>query len=261
LLDWLAREFIESGWSIKHIHRLIVNSATYRQSSNLTPRLQEADPTNRWLARAPRQRVESETIRDIALAASGLLSKKIGGPSVYPPIPDGVLSLGYGAQMPWPTSTGEDRYRRAMYTFWKRSVPYPSMIVFDQPNGDFSCTRRIKSNTPLQALTTLNDQVFMEIAQGLALRVFKEGGASDDEKMRYAFRLCVGRRPDAFEMKRLLVLLADQQTYFNGRTSAAVYVSSPDVNKLPEEIDLHKLAQWTMVARVLLNLDETITKE
>ncbi len=261
LLDWLAREFIESGWSIKHIHRLIVNSATYRQSSNLTPKLQEADPTNRWLARAPRQRVESETIRDIALAASGLLSQKIGGPSVYPPIPDGVLSLGYGAQMPWPTSTGEDRYRRAMYTFWKRSVPYPSMIIFDQPNGDFSCTRRIKSNTPLQALTTLNDQVFMEIAQGLALRIFKEGGANDAEKMAYAFRLCAGRRADEFELKRLLALLTDQQNFFTGRTSAAVYISSTDLNKLPEDIDLHKLAQWTMVARVLLNLDETITKE
>jgi len=261
LLDWLAREFIESGWSIKHIHRLIVNSATYRQSSKVTPKLQEADPTNRWLARAPRLRVEAEAIRDIALAASGLLSPKIGGPSVYPPIPDGVLSLGYGAQMPWPTATGEDRYRRAMYTFWKRSVPYPSMVIFDQPNGDFSCTRRIRSNTPLQALTTLNDQMFMEAAQALALRVFKEGGASDGEKMAYAFRLCTGRKPEQTEVKQLLSLLADQQNYFNGRTAAAVYVSSPDANKLPEEIDLHKLAPWTMVARVLLNLDETITRE
>jgi mono/diheme cytochrome c family protein len=261
LLDWLAREFIEGGWSIKHIHRLIVNSAAYRQSSKLTPKLVEADPTNRWLARAPRLRMEAEIIRDISMAASGLLSQKIGGPSVYPPIPDGVLSLGYGAQMPWPTSTGEDRYRRAMYTFWKRSVPYPSMIIFDQPNGDFSCTRRIRSDTPLQALTTLNDQVFMEAAQGLALRVFKEGGKNDDEKMRYAFRLCTGRKPDGFELKRLLALLADQRVYFKGRTAASVYVSSADLTKLPEDVDLTKLAPWTMVARVLLNLDETITKE
>ncbi|MEP7339499.1 MAG: PSD1 and planctomycete cytochrome C domain-containing protein [Acidobacteriota bacterium] len=261
LLDWLASEFIESGWSIKHIHRLIVNSATYGQSSAISSKLEQADPTNRWLARAPRLRVEAETVRDIAMAASGLLSRKIGGPPVYPPIPDGVLSLGQGAQMPWPTATGEDRYRRAMYTFWKRSVPYPSMAIFDQPNGDFACTRRIRSNTPLQALTTLNDQMFMEAAQGLALRTFREGGNSDDEKMAYAFRLCTGRKPDEFEMKRLLVLLADQQTYFNGRTASAVYVSSPDANKLPEDVDLHKLAPWTMVARVLLNLDETITKE
>ncbi|MDQ3009999.1 MAG: DUF1549 and DUF1553 domain-containing protein, partial [Acidobacteriota bacterium] len=261
LLDWLAVEFMASGWSIKHVHRLIVNSATYRQSSQVTPKFQEADPANRWLARAPRLRVEAETVRDIALSASGLLSAKIGGPPVYPPIPEGVLSLGQGAQMPWPTSTGEDRYRRAMYTFWKRTVPYPSMLIFDQPNGDSSCTRRIKSNTPLQALTTLNDRVFMEIAQGLALRVFKEGGADDTEKMAYAFRLCAGRKPDEFELKRLLALLADQQAYFEGRTAAAVYVSSSDLNKLPEDVDLHKLAPWTIVARVLLNLDETITKE
>ena len=137
LLDWLAVEFRESGWSLKHLHRLIVNSAVYRQSSKLTPKLQEADPTNTLLARAPRMRTDAEIIRDIAMGASGLLSRKMFGPPVYPPIPDGVLSLGYGAQLPWPTATGEERYRRAMYTFWKRSVPYPSMIVFDQPNGDF----------------------------------------------------------------------------------------------------------------------------
>ncbi|HWQ35257.1 MAG TPA: DUF1553 domain-containing protein, partial [Blastocatellia bacterium] len=178
-----------------------------------------------------------------------------------PPIPDGVLNLGYGAPMPWPVATGEDRYRRGMYTFWKRSVPYPGLLVFDQPNGDFSCTRRIRSNTPLQALTTLNDQVFVEAAQALALRVWKEGGATDRERMIYAFRLCTGRRPDQFELTRLLGLLADQQSYFSGRTAAAVYVSSPDPNRLPEDVDLHKVAPWTMVARVLLNLDETITKE
>lgn len=261
LLDWLAVEFMEHGWSLKHLHRLIVSSAVYRQSSKVTPHLLEADPTNRWLARAPRLRVEAEIIRDIALSASGLLSPKIGGPSVYPPIPDGVLNLGYGAPMPWPVATGEDRYRRGMYTFWKRSVPYPGLLVFDQPNGDFSCTRRIRSNTPLQALTTLNDQVFVEAAQALALRVWKEGGATDRERMIYAFRLCTGRRPDQFELTRLLGLLADQQSYFSGRTAAAVYVSSPDPNRLPEDVDLHKVAPWTMVARVLLNLDETITKE
>lgn len=261
LLDWLAAEFIEKGWSIKHIHRLITNSAMYRQSSKITPQLLEADPTNTWLARAPRLRVESETVRDIGLAASGLLSRKIGGPSVYPPIPDGVLSLGYGAQMPWPTSTGADRYRRAMYTFWKRSVPYPSMIVFDQPNGDFSCTRRVRSNTPLQALTSLNDQMFMETAQGLALRVFKEGGSSDKDKIQFAFRLCTGRNPNGFETKRLQTLLNEQRKFFSGRTAEAVYVSAADLAKLPENIDLHKLAPWAIVARVLLNLDETITRE
>ena len=261
LLDWLARELIENGWSIKHIHRLIVNSAVYRQSSKITQEAQEKDPSNIWLARAPRIRVEAEIIRDIALKASGLLEPKIGGPPVFPPIPDGVLNLGYGTPMRWDTATGNDRYRRALYTFWKRSVPYPSLLTFDAPNADFSCTRRIRSNTPLQALTTLNDRVFMEAAQGLALRVFKEGGADDRSKTVYGFRLCTGRAPDDFELKQLLTLLEDQRKYFKGDTAAAVYVSSPDPNKLPENLDLHQVAPWTMVARVLLNLDETVTKE
>ncbi|MBP6819937.1 MAG: PSD1 domain-containing protein [Acidobacteria bacterium] len=261
LLDWLAVEFMDSGGSFKHLHRLIANSAVYRQSSNVTPQLKEKDPTNSLLARAPRLRVESETIRDIALAVSGLLSHKIGGPSVYPPIPDGVLSLGYGSAMPWPTSKGEDRYRRGMYTFWKRNVPYPSMLVFDQPIGDFSCTRRLRSNTPLQALTTLNDQTFVEFAQGLGLRMWKEGGSSDKEKMIYGFRLCTGRKPTKSELKALMKLLADQRPIFKGRTAAAVYVSSSDLSELPEDIDLQKIAPWAMVARVLLNLDETLTKE
>ncbi len=261
LLDWLAIEFRDTGWSFKSIHRLVVNSAVYQQSSRLTPELEASGPYNRWLARAPRLRVEAETVRDIGLAASGLLSRKIGGPSVYPPIPDGVLSLGYGRAMDWPTSKGEDRYRRGMYTFWKRNVPYPAMLAFDAPNGDFACTRRIRSNTPLQALTTLNDTTFMELAQGLALRVWKEGGADDRSKMSYAFKLCTAREPNAFELGKLMALLQDQQTWFKGRTADAVYVSSADLNALPEGIDLHALAPWTMVARVLLNLDETITKE
>ncbi len=260
LLDWLACEFRDRGWSFKHIHRLIVNSALYRQSSKVTPALLEVDPTNRFLARAPRLRVEAEIIRDIALSASGLLSKKIGGPSVFPPLPDGVMALAYGG-FKWEPSSGEDRYRRGMYTFWKRSVPYPGMAVFDAPNADFACTRRVRSNTPLQALTTLNDTVFMEAAQALAFRVWKAGGGDDRSKMIYAFRLCTGRKPDAFELQRLMAFLQEQQRYFDGRTAAAVYVSATDLNKIPEEFDLHKVAPWVMVARLLLNLDETITKE
>ncbi len=260
LLDWLAVEFVESGWSVKHIHRLIVNSATYRQSSKVTPKLLEVDPYNRWLARAPRIRVESEIVRDVALAASGLLNEKIGGPSVFPPLPAGVMDLAYGG-FKWENATGEDRYRRGMYTFWKRAVPYPSMLVFDSPNGDFSCPRRVRSNTPLQALTTLNDTVFVEAAQALALRVWKNGGPDDRSKMIYAFRLCVSREPDQFELQKLMELLEDQKKYFDGRTAAAVYVAAPDLNKIPEDLDLHKVAPWTIVARVLLNMDETITKE
>ena len=261
LLDWLGIEFREKGWSWKNLHRMIVTSATYRQSSSVTKTLADADPQNRLLARAPRFRVDAEIIRDIALKTSGLLSDKIGGPSVFPPIPDGVLNLSYGSPMKWEVSKGEDRYRRAMYTFWKRSVPYPSMLIFDQPNGDVACTRRVRSDTPLQALTTLNDQVFIEAAQAMGLRVYREGGATDREKLIYAFRLSTGREPDAFELGRLIEFLKVQQSSFNGNTASAVYVTSQDLANIPQEIDLHKVAPWTMVSRLLLNLDETITKE
>ncbi len=261
LLDWLACELMDRGWSIKAIHRLIVHSATYQQDSRLTPALAARDPYNRLLARGPRFRVEAETVRDIALAASGLLSPKIGGPSVYPPIPDGVLSLGYGSPMPWPTSTGEDRYRRAMYTFWKRSVPYPSLLIFDAPNADVACARRVRSDTPLQALTTLNDTVFEEAAQALALRVWREGGPSSRDRVIYAFRLCVGRKPTRAELHEVLGLLNEYWDYFENRTAAAVEVAAPDRRQPPPDVNLHRVAAWTLVARVLLNLDETITNE
>ncbi len=260
LLDWLAVEFMESGWSIKQLHRLIVNSATYRQSARITPALMEKDPTNHWLARMPRLRVESELIRDVFLATSGLLSRKIGGPSVFPPIPDGVLVLSYGGAT-WNQSTGEDKYRRGMYTFWKRSVPYPGLLVFDMPNGDQSCTRRTRSNTPLQALTTLNDPVFMEAAQALALRIWKEGGTTDRARLSYGFRLCTGRYPSTFELQQLTKFLEQQRPGFVGKTANAVYVAAPDLTQLPADVNLEQVAPWTMVARVLLNLDETITRE
>ena len=253
-------------WSIKAMHKLIVTSATYRQSSKMTPQSaipnpQSEDPYNKWLARAPRLRVEAETVRDLSLAAAGLLSHKIGGPPVFPPIPDGVLDLGFGGAMKWETSKGEDRYRRAMYTFWKRSVPYPSLSTFDAPNADLSCPRRIRSNTPLQALTTLNDKLFMEAAQGLALRVWKEGGNDDVLKLRYAFQLCTARLPDQLEERELLTMLRKEYENFQGKTAMAVYVSAADLDNIPADVDLHKVAAWTMVARVLLNLDETITRK
>jgi hypothetical protein len=261
LLDWLACEFMARGWSMKTMHRLIVESATYRQSSKVSPELYARDPYNRLLARGPRFRVDAEVIRDIALSASGLLSPKIGGPSIYPPIPDGVLNLGYGAPMKWETSTGEDRYRRGLYIYWKRTVPYPSLLIFDAPNADTACARRVMSDTPLQALTTLNDTVFQEAAQAMALRVWKEGGATDRDRAIYAFRLCTCRKPDAFELDHLLQLIRDKEDYFENRTAAAVQVSSTDPKNPPEDVNLHKVAAWTLASRVLLNLDETITKE
>ncbi len=256
-----GRQTPDASWSLKSIHRLIVTSSVYRQSSKLTPALAQADPMNQWLARAPRYRVEAELVRDIALAASGLLSRKIGGPSVFPPIPDGALAVSFRSRSTWPTSKGEDRYRRGLYTFWKRSVPFPSMAVFDAPNGDAACPRRTRANSPLQALTTLNDAAFLEAAQALAMRVWKEGGAEDAARLEYAFRLCTSRSPDAYEQERLRAFLAQQRKNFAGQTARAVYVAAPDLENLPADLDLHEIAAWTMTARLLLNLDETISKQ
>ena len=261
LLDWLASEFMNRGWSLKSLHRLIVTSATYRQASRVDPERYAVDPYNRRLARGPRARVEAEVVHDIALSASGLLSEKIGGPSVYPPIPDGVLSLAYGSPMKWTVSTGEDRHRRALYTYWKRTAPYPALTIFDAPNPDNACVRRVMSDTPLQALTTLNDAVFHEAAQALALRVCREGGATETQRVDFAFRLCTGRHPDAAESARLLKLVQTETDYFSERTTTALKVGLPDPKNPPDELNLHRLAAWTLAARVLLNLDETITKE
>jgi hypothetical protein len=258
LLDWLAVEFIEHGWDVKHIQRLIAGSATYRQSSVISSRMWERDQYNQLLARGPRMRVDAEIIRDIALSAGGLLDEKVGGPSVYPPIPDGVMALGYGSPMAWETKS-KDRYRRAMYTFAKRSVPYPSLQIFDAPTGESPCPRRIRSNTPLQALTTLNDPVFVEAAQALALRIWNQGGKNDRARINYAFELCTGRKPRPGEVATISSLLRDESDFFETRTARAVQVASPDPKSPPADVNLHKVAAWTMVSRVLLNLDETIT--
>jgi hypothetical protein len=258
LLDWLACEFMDSGWSIKHIHRLIVNSATYRQSSKVTPELYAKDQYNRLLARGPRFRVEGEIVRDIALAASGLLNPKIGGKAIMPPAPAFVFQppASY-APFPWIDETGPDKYRRAVYTWRRRSTPYPALQVFDVPNADFSCVRRSRSNTPLQALTTLNETLFVESAQALARRVIQEGGKSDPDRITYAFQLCAARKPSPGEQQELLSFLNKQRTRF-----AEGWL---EPKKLAEEIPPGstptQVAAWTAVSRVLLNLDETITKE
>ncbi len=251
LLDWLAVEFMERGWSQKELHRLIVNSATYRQSSRVTPELLERDPQNRLLARGPRFRADAEVVRDIALAASGLLNDKVGGPSVYPPLPAFMLMppVSYGPKT-WKESTGPDRYRRALYTFRFRSLPYPALQAFDAPNGDFACVRRSRSNTPLQALTALNEPVFMECAQALGKKALVEGGATDADRLTYAFRRCVARRPSAEESAELLRLLKKEKERF----------AKPGTN-LPAGATNAESAAWTVVARVLLNLDETVTKD
>jgi hypothetical protein len=263
LLDWLAVEFMDSGWSVKALHRLIVGSATYQQSSRVTPALYSKDPFNRLLARGPRFRVEGEIVRDIALAASGRLNPKLGGPSIYAPIPESLLALSY-APLTWNAETGPDRYRRALYTFRRRSLPYPALQNFDTPNADFSCVRRQRSNTPLQALTTLNEVIFTECARALARRTLEQGGTSDTDRLTYAFRSCVSRPPSAAELQTLLTLLEKQQAriaegWINPREISTGGQQLPE--NLPDGVTPAQLAAYTVVARVVLNLDETITKE
>jgi mono/diheme cytochrome c family protein len=233
LLDWLASEFVRRGWSMKAMHRLIVTSATYRQSSRARPDLAAVDPRNRLLARQSRLRLDAEVVRDVALCASGLLSRTVGGPSVYPPQPQGVYQF---TQIPrfWLANVGPDRYRRGMYTFLWRSAPHPDLTVFDAPDGIQTCTRRNRSNTPLQALTLLNDQGFFECAQELAARILREAPSADSQRLGYAFALCLGRAPAAREQDVLMHLLQQE----------------PDAARA-----------WTNVARALLNLDELITRE
>ncbi|HVK59035.1 MAG TPA: PSD1 and planctomycete cytochrome C domain-containing protein [Candidatus Kapabacteria bacterium] len=237
LLDWLACEFIQpttasaKPWSLKHVHRLVTGSATYRQSSRNRQDLLQTDSNNRLLARQNRLRLDAEIVRDVALANSGLLSRELGGPPVYPPQPDGVMSLGQ-VKRNWQASSGENRYRRALYTHLWRATPHPALSVFDAPDGFSSCTRRLRSNTPLQALTLLNDEQFFEFAQALGARIEKSAAQTDADKIIYGFRLCLGRTPTEVEQKRLL--------------------------KLTSQSDADK---WITVARVLLNLDETITRE
>ena len=245
LFDWLAVDFMEQGWSLKKLHKQIVMSATYQQSSQVTPELFEKDPNNRLLARAPRLRVEGEIVRDIALAASGLLNPRVGGPSVYPPSPEFLYQppVSYGPKI-WKEEKGLARYRRAMYTFSYRSVPYPALQNFDAPNGDTSCVRRSRSNTPLQALTTLNEPLFIETARALAQTAMREGGKTDADRLNYAFRRVLTRTPEAKESTELLALLERQKARYAG-------AGAP----------LGEVQAWTAVSRVLLNLDEAITKE
>jgi hypothetical protein len=275
LLDWLATEFMRQKWSQKAIHRLIVTSATYRQSSTRRPELETADPYNKQLARQNRLRVEAEIIRDAALTASGLLTETVGGPSVFPPIPEGAMSVTQVSGT-WPTATGPDRYRRGMYTFFRRSAAYPGLIVFDAPDATSACTRRPRSNTPLQALSTLNDETFVEFAEGLAARVLKEAPPDDLERIRYAYMLTLGRTPRPDERQRLEKFLSFRINEYKTKPSQAtelIYKGGkfgPDgdpLNPPPAKLavmlpaDLPLEAAWTGVARVLLNLDDFLTRE
>jgi hypothetical protein len=266
LLDWLAVELMDNGWQLKPIHRLIVSSATYQQTAAATPELLERDPANRLLARGARFRVDGEMVRDIALATSGLLTDKIGGPSVYPPAPEFLFQppTSYGPKT-WRYDLGPDKYRRAMYTFRFRSVPYPALENFDAPKGDVSCVRRMRSNTPLQALTTLNEDLSMEAARALAVRIAADGGADDGQRLRYAVRRCLAREPEADELRMLGDFLASQRTRFSGEDDPWPLIGGGNdataKPELPDGVSAPELAAWTALARVVLNLDETITRE
>ena len=253
LLDWLAVEFSKRGWSQKKMHKLIVMSAAYQQSSQVTPELLERDPQNVLLARGPRFRVEAEMIRDYALVASGLFSDEIGGPSVFPPQPPGVSTEGAYGALKWTVSDGADRYRRGLYTFAKRTTPYAMTLTFDGPSGEACLARRDRSNTPLQALTLLNDEVFMEAARALG-RWTAEQKSSAESKVESLFRRCLTRPPTGSELKKLTKFYQTQLARFqSGDLKAADFLK--DAEASPEQ------AGWTALARVLLNLDETISKE
>ena len=257
LLDWLANEFLRQKWSQKAMHRLIVTSATYRQSSRARPDLNILDPYNKLLARQNRFRLDAEVVRDVELTVSGLLNDEVGGPSVFPPIPDGVMTLGQ-SKREWKTSEGPARYRRGMYTFFYRATPPPGLMVFDAPETTSTCTRRLRSNTPLQSLTLLNDAGFMEFAQSLALRVLKEVPENDNARIDHAFRLCLSREPKRDEQQRLRELLDSQLKSYDSQPEEAKALSPKN---LPAHANVKQLAAWTTVSRVLLNLDETITRE
>lgn len=258
LLDWLATEFLRQKWDMKAMHKLIVMSSTYRQSSKARPELLQRDPYNRLLARGPRIRLEAEQIRDQALAVSGLLSPRMGGPSVMPHQPDGLWQVVYSGDK-WETSKGEDRYRRGVYTFWRRSMPHPAMTTFDAPTREYCVLKRDRSDTPLQALVLLNDPEYVESAQALARRVLREIKSNDTERAAYAFRLCVGRSPTRAEVDRILALAANERQNFAKNSKAAVSFANFDA-KREQSIDAVELAAWTVVGNVLLNLDETVTK-
>ena len=265
LLDWLATEFVRSGWDMRAMQRLIVTSATYRQASRVSPELEKRDPENRLLARGPRFRLPAEMIRDGALYESGLLKEKVGGPGVRPYQPKGLweeiaFGDGFTAQS-YEQQHGDDLYRRSMYTFWKRTSPPPEMITFDAPDREKCSARRLLTNTPLQALVLLNDTTYIEAARALARRMLTEGGSSPEKRIGYGFRLATSRQPAPREIAVLRTALSQSMQDFRGHEDQAASLLNVGEAKLDTKVSKADLAAWTTVASMILNLDETITKE
>ena len=260
LLDWLATEFIRTGWDSKQLLKKLVTSAAYRQSSEVTEELSARDPLNRLIARGPRVRLPAETVRDQALFVSGLFSPKMYGPPVHPLQPVNGLAAAFGASTDWETSRGEDRYRRALYTKWRRNLPYPSMITFDAPERSVCSLRRIRTNTPLQALVTLNDQVYVEAAQAMGRRILQEGGDTIASRVSYGLRLALTRKPTEEESQRLVSLFDTVRASLSADPSKATSLATKPIGPLPEGTNSLDAAAWTVVGNVLLNLDEFLAK-
>jgi len=258
LLDWLATRFMRTRWNVKQMHKLIVSSSTYRQSSKVRPELQSRDPNNKLLARQARLRLPAELIRDVALTASGLLDPTVGGKSMRPPQPRGVVELGFGgSQAKWKESRGSERYRRGLYVLFLRTTPYPQLINFDAPNSLVPCSRRERSTTPLQALNLLNDSVFVEAAQVLAIRILREQRGSLSERLNYGFQLCLSREPRPQERERLLEYFEQQKRILERKPEL---VDSLFPAKDLDGMSPAEAAVWVGVSRLLLNLDEFITR-
>lgn len=264
ILDTLAVEFMDSNWSLKKLVRTIVLSDTYQRTSHATKMMLEVDPKNRWLTRGPRFRCDAETLRDVVLSISGLMHHKVGGPSVIPPVPQNVLDYNYVYPGYWKAAEGPERYRRAIYMFRKRSMPDPVLSSFDAPNGDAACARRIRSNTPLAALTGLNEPIFVEAAGGFAMRVLRESGPSDADRIERAYKLATSRSATETEKAQLLKFLDLQRKRLSDGWLNPREIMTGDpgkLNDLPQGATPQDAAAWTLAARVLLNLDETLSKQ
>ncbi len=260
LLDWLAVNFQKNGWDVKALLRLMVMSATYQQETGTTSELLKVDPFNRLYARGPRFRISSEMVRDQALFVSGLLSEKKYGPPVNPPQPNLGLSAAFGGSTDWKTSMGEDKFRRGIYTSWRRSSPYASMATFDSPNREICISRRGRTNTPLQALVTLNDPVYVEAAQALARKMLTQGGESIEQKLTYGWRTALLRDPSPQEMARMTDLINQAKARYSEKPDEAQKMATDPIGPVPNGSDPAELAAWTVAGNVLLNLDEIFLK-
>ncbi len=263
LLDWLAVEFVESGWDVKRLERLLVTSATYRQSSRVTAAQLAADPGNRLWARAARARLDAEVIRDSALAAAGLLVERVGGPSVKPYQPADLwkhITYDRKNTQAYDQDAGEGLFRRSLYTYWKRQIPPPTMQVLDAPTRETCVLRRQRTNTPLQALALLNDVQFVEAARGLAARMIAYADR-DEERLKYGFRLVTARWPLVQEQKQILGLLQQEREEFRSAPERAQELVAMGESPLPSGIDVCELAAWTVIGNLLLNLDEVLCRE